>query len=76
MTRAGPRRSTTLYDTDNGFVMPNDRKKYSVGENGRMKLNDEHGIEVYVAAEKPEGVPEEKCYHCNHRFPYEVLVNG
>lgn len=24
-----------------------------------MKLNDEGGISVYVAAEKPEGVPEE-----------------
>jgi hypothetical protein len=24
-----------------------------------MKLNDKGGIEVYVAAEKPEGVPEE-----------------
>jgi len=51
--------SFTLYDTKNGFFMPNDRKKYSVGENGGMKLNDDGGIELYVAAEKPEGVPEE-----------------
>ena len=26
--------SVTLYDTENGFFIPNDRKKYSVGENG------------------------------------------
>lgn len=51
--------SLTLYDTKNGFFIPNDRKKYSVGENGGMKLNDEGGIEVYISAEKPEGVPEE-----------------
>jgi hypothetical protein len=51
--------SLTLYDLKNGFFIPNDRKKYSVGENGGMKLNDKGGIEVYVAAEKPEGVPEE-----------------
>ena len=51
--------SLTLYDTENGFFIPNDRKKYSVGENAGMKLNDEGGIEIYVAAEKPVGVPEE-----------------
>jgi hypothetical protein len=51
--------SLTLYDLKNGFFIPNDRKKYSVGENGGMKLNDKGGIEVYVAAKKPEGVPEE-----------------
>jgi hypothetical protein len=51
--------SFTLYDTQNGFFIPNDLKKYSVGENGGMKLNDEGGIEIYVAAEKPEGVPNE-----------------
>ena len=51
--------SFTLYDTENGFFIPNDRKKYSVGENGGMKLNDEGGIEVYIAAEQPEDVPEE-----------------
>ncbi len=53
--------SLTLYDLNNGFFIPNDQKKYSVGENAGMKLNDEGGIEVYVAAEKPEvnGVPEE-----------------
>ncbi|MCK4562219.1 MAG: DUF1254 domain-containing protein [Flavobacteriaceae bacterium] len=51
--------STTLYDYKNGFFIPNDRHKYIVGENGGMKLNKEGGIEIYIAAEKPEGVPEE-----------------
>jgi hypothetical protein len=51
--------SMTLYDTENGFFIPNDRKKYSVGENGGMKLDEDGGIAVYIAAEKPEGVPEE-----------------
>jgi len=51
--------SVTLYDLQNGFFIPNDRKKYSVGENGGMKLNKDGGIEIYIAAEKPEGVPEE-----------------
>jgi hypothetical protein len=49
--------SFTLYDTENGFFMPNDRKKYSVGENGGMKLNEDGGIEIYIAAEQPEGIP-------------------
>jgi len=56
---AGAFWSLTLYDMKNGFFIPNDRKKYSVGENAGMKLNKDGGIEVYVAAEKPEGVPEE-----------------
>lgn len=51
--------SMTLYDSANGFFIPNDRKKYSVGENGGMKLNADGGIDVYIAAEKPAGVPEE-----------------
>ncbi len=51
--------SLTLYDLKNGFFIPNDRKKYSVGENAGMKLDENGGIEVHVAAEKPEGVPEE-----------------
>ena len=38
--------SFTLYDTENGFFVPNDRRKYSVGENGGMQLNDEGGIEI------------------------------
>jgi hypothetical protein len=51
--------SATLYDTANGFFIPNDHKKYSVGENGGMKLNADGGIAIHVAAEKPESVPEE-----------------
>jgi len=56
---AGPFWSATLYDLKNGFFIPNDRKKYSVGENAGMKLDENGGIAIYVAAEKPEGVPEE-----------------
>jgi hypothetical protein len=59
--------SLTLYDSANGFFIPNDRKKYSVGENAGMKLNDDGGIEVYVAAEKPEGVPEENWLPINRQ---------
>jgi hypothetical protein len=59
--------SVTLYDYKNGFFIPNDRKKYSVGENGGMKLNAEGGIEIYVAAEKPEGVPEENWLPINRK---------
>jgi len=51
--------SVTLYDTENGFFIPNDRKKYSVGENAGMQLDEEGGIAIYIAAEQPPGVPEE-----------------
>jgi hypothetical protein len=51
--------SVTLYDTENGFFIPSDRKKYSVGENAGMKLDDDGGIAIYIAAEQPEGVPDE-----------------
>ncbi len=51
--------SLTLYDLENGFFIPNDRKKYSVGENAGYKLNDDGGIEIYVSVKKPEGVPDE-----------------
>ncbi len=56
---AGAFWSLTLYDLDNGFFIPNDRKKYSVGENAGMTLNADGGIEIYIAAKKPKGVPEE-----------------
>jgi hypothetical protein len=49
----------TLYDTRKGFFIPNDRKKYSAGENGGMQPNDAGGIEIYIAADRPEVVPEE-----------------
>jgi hypothetical protein len=51
--------SFTLYDEVNGFFIPNEHKKYSVGENSGMKLNEDGGIEIYIAAERPAGVPAE-----------------
>jgi hypothetical protein len=51
--------SVTLYDAKNGFFIPNDRHKYVVGENSGRKLNKQGGIEIYIAAKKPAGVPEE-----------------
>ncbi|WP_224483357.1 DUF1214 domain-containing protein [Robertkochia aurantiaca] len=65
--------SLTLYDTANGFFLPNDRKKYSVGENAGMKLNDQGGIEVYISAEQPEGVPDENWLPLN-RGDYGIDV--
>ena len=59
--------SLTLYDKVNGFFIPNDYKKYSVGENGGMKLNEDGGIEVYIAAEKPDGVPMENWLPINRK---------
>ena len=59
--------SLTLYDSANGFFIPNDRKKYSVGENAGMKLNEDGDIEVYVAAEKPEGLSEENWLPINRK---------
>jgi hypothetical protein len=59
--------SMTLYDSANGFFIPNDRKKYSVGENAGMKLDNEGGIEIHVAANKPEGVPEENWLPINRK---------
>ena len=51
--------SFTLYDAEKGFFIPNERKKYSVGENAGRKLNKDGGIDIYIAAEKPAGVPDE-----------------
>ena len=59
--------SLTLYDSKNGFFIPNDRKKYSVGGNAGMKLSDDGGIEIYVAAEQPEGVPDENWLPINRQ---------
>ena len=39
--------------------MPNDHKKYSVGENTGMQLDDDGGITIYVAENQPEGVPDD-----------------
>jgi hypothetical protein len=65
--------SLTLYDLENGFFIPNDRKKYSVGENAGFKLNAEGGIEIYVSATKPEGVPDENWLPINRE---NIGVNG
>jgi len=65
--------SATLYDTEHGFFIPNDRKKYSVGENGGMKLDADGGIAIYIAAEQPEGVPEENWLPVN-RGDYGIDV--
>jgi len=51
--------SLTLYDTKNGFFIPNEHKKYSVGENSGMKLDANGGIKIYVSAVKPMDVPTE-----------------
>jgi hypothetical protein len=59
MPPAGPFWSITPYDKQNGFFIPNDRKKYSAGKNAGMKLNADGGIEIHIAARKPKGVPEE-----------------
>ena len=49
--------SVTLYDSENGYFLPNDRRKYSIGENSGFKLDDEGGIEIHIAVEQPVGVP-------------------
>jgi hypothetical protein len=49
----------TLYENETGFFVPNDRFKYSVGENAGYKLDKDGGIRIVIAAEKPDGVPEE-----------------
>jgi len=51
--------SLTLYDQANGFLIPNEQMKYSIGENAGYKLNDKGGIEIFISAEKPAGVPDE-----------------
>ena len=38
-----------------------------MGENAGMKLDENGGIEVYIAAEKPEGVPEENWLPINRK---------
>jgi hypothetical protein len=51
--------SATLYDSKQGFFIPNKENKYSVGANAGMKLNASGGIEIHIAAEQPKGVPAE-----------------
>lgn len=62
--------SFTLYDLDKGFFIPNKYKKYSVGQNGGMKLNKEGGINIYIAEKKPEGVPMENWLPINRKDQY------
>jgi len=51
--------SITLYDEENGFFIPNDRKKYSAGQNAGMKLDEAGGITIHIASKQPKGVPAE-----------------
>lgn len=51
--------SATLYENETGFFIPNDGFKYSVGENAGFKLDDDGGIRIVIAADQPDGVPEE-----------------
>jgi len=51
--------SLTLYDLKDGFFIPNDRKKYSVGENAGFKLDDQGGIEIFISVKQPKDVSEE-----------------
>jgi hypothetical protein len=59
--------SATLYDLENGFFIPNERKKYSVGENAGFKLDADGGIKIHIAAEQPEGVPIENWLPINRQ---------
>jgi len=59
--------SLTLYDMQNGFFIPNERRKYSVGENGGMKLNDKGGIEIHISVEQSAGVPKENWLPINRK---------
>jgi hypothetical protein len=59
--------SVTLYDSKNGFFIPNEQKKYSVGENAGFQLDEDDGIEIHIAAEKPEGVPDENWLPINRQ---------
>jgi hypothetical protein len=65
--------SLTLYDLENGFFIPNERKKYSVGENAGYKLNTNGGIDIYVSAQKPTGVAEENWLPINRE---DMGLNG
>ena len=63
--------SVTLYDTEQGFFIPNDSFKYSVGENAGYELDEDGGIRIVIAAEQPEGVPEENWLPLN-RGDYDI----
>ena len=63
--------SVTLYDTEQGFFIPNDRFKYSVGENAGYELDEDGGIRIVIAEEQPEGVPEKNWLPLN-RGDYDI----
>lgn len=63
--------SITLYDMANGFFIPNDRRKYSVGLNGGMDLDEDGGITIAIAAEKPDDIPEDNWLPIE-RADYEI----
>ena len=65
--------SATLYDNARGFFIPNDRFKYSVGENAGFKLDEHGGIRIVIAAEQPEGVPLENWLPVN-RGDYDIDI--
>jgi hypothetical protein len=65
--------SLTLYDMENGFFIPNERKKYSVGENAGYELNADGGIEIVVSAKKPKDVPKENWLPINRG---DIGLNG
>ena len=56
---AGAFWSLTLYDREIGFIIPSEHKKYGIGKNGGTEPDDEGGFAIYIAAGKPEGVPDE-----------------
>ena len=66
--------SATLYDNARGFFIPNDRFKYSVGENAGFKLDEDGGIRIVIAAEQPEGVPLENWLPVN-RGDYDIDIS-
>jgi hypothetical protein len=51
--------SLTLYDGRDGYFIPNEQKKYSVGENAGLKLEKDGSIDIYISEKKPENEPEE-----------------
>lgn len=50
--------SITLYDAHDAHFIPNERHKYTVSEAAGMMLDRNGGLELHIAAERPEGVPE------------------
>lgn len=69
--------SFTLMDAKDAFFIPNDRRKYSVGENAGMKLRADGGIDIYIAAQKPEGVPEENWLPINREdLPLRIQIRA